>query len=137
LTVRLQFLAPSILLLLCINVTVLYSHRMVPIALHNPSYFEVVSFVREDKTNERSYTSNYTCWNFASDFKNNAFRQGLVCGLVYVRFITNSCHTLNCFNTSDRDIVFVEPQNDQLVSLDAGSQGAYYFGNLVLYYTIV
>jgi len=111
---------------------------MVPIALHNPSYFEVVSFVREDKTDEHSYSSNYTCWSFASDFKLEAFVKGLLCGLVYIRFITYSAHTIVCFNTTDKGIIFIEPQNDDVVNLEIGPEGcAYYLGCPVLYYTIV
>jgi hypothetical protein len=97
-----------------------------------------MSFVRQDKTNEHLYIENYTCWQFASDLKHNAFEKGLLCGLVYIRFTTFRAHTINCFNTTDRGIIFIEPQNDELVNLDIGDEGcSYYLGCPVLYYTIV
>lgn len=136
---RLHQVLSFFVLFLCINCVSVLNFGKDSIVLHNPSSYEAMSFVRQDKTNEHSYSDNYTCWNFASDFKHNAFEHGLLCGLVYVRYIGNSCHTIVCFNCTDRtSLLFIEPQNDFIVTLDSMPDGSTWLeGSPVLYVTIV
>jgi len=88
--------------------------------VRDPIYKEVLAFIRQDKTDENKYNAeNYTCLNFVADLKNNAFKAGYRCGLVFIEF-PESAHTIVCFNTTDRGIVFVEPQTDEIVILTVG-----------------
>lgn len=88
--------------------------------LRHPTYNEAVIFIELDRTEEHHYRNQeYTCAHFAADFKRNALNAGYRCGYVLVLFI-NWSHALNCFNTTDRGLIFVEPQLDELVTLSRG-----------------
>jgi hypothetical protein len=89
--------------------------------LRNPTFLEVQQFVSTDKTDSHLYVEgSYTCANFASDFRRNAQGAGYECGYVYLYFPDEQSHVLNCFNTTDKGIVFVEPQWDKFVNVTAG-----------------
>jgi hypothetical protein len=97
----------------------------------NPTYSEVRQFVALDKTDSHQYIEgSYTCSNFAADFRNNALRAGYVCGYAFVYFPDDQSHVLNCFNTTDKGLVFVEPQWDKFVNINVGKP--YESGNLTL-----
>jgi hypothetical protein len=88
--------------------------------LRDPSYQEMLNFIAEDKTDEHPYNVNdYNCYDFTKDVCNNASAQGIRIGDVYLEF-PDSAHAIVCFNTTDRGLVFVEPQNDKVVSLEIG-----------------
>jgi len=88
--------------------------------VRDPTYEEALEFVSSDKTDRNPYVEEeYTCVNFAGDFKNNAFIAEYRCGLVYIEF-TDSAHAIVCFNTTDEGLIFVEPQDDELVTLTVG-----------------
>jgi hypothetical protein len=89
--------------------------------LRNPTYFEAEQFVASDKTASHPYViGSYTCANFAADFRSNALRAGYECGIAFLYFPDNACHALNCFNTTDKGLVFVEPQLDKFVNVAVG-----------------
>ncbi len=80
---------------------------------------EALRFMWTDQTDEHMYMENYTCLNFAADFKENAFEAGYRCGFVYLKF-SEGAHALVCFNTTSRGIVFIEPQFDVIVRVEVG-----------------
>ena len=87
----------------------------------NPTYNQAEQFIAVDPTNSNLYIpGKYVCSNFAEDFQANAKKSGFNCGVVTVLFSDLSTHALDCFNTTDRGLIFVEPQTDQLVSLNEG-----------------
>ena len=101
------------------------------ITLRNPTYLEAQEFVSTDKTDTHPYVvGTYTCANFASDFRHNAQDAGYECGYVFVYFPDQQSHVLNCFNTTDRGLVFVEPQWDKFVNVTVGKP--YFDGNPAL-----
>ena len=87
--------------------------------IRDPTYSESMWFLSSDRTDENEYTENYTCHDFASEFKNNAFYAGYRCGYVYIEF-PESAHAIICFDTTDYGLLYVEPQNDQIVTLKIG-----------------
>jgi hypothetical protein len=87
--------------------------------ISDPTYQQTISFIATDKTNENEYSENYTCWNFVADVNNNAFRVGYRCGFVYIEFPT-SAHAIVCFNTTDLGMIFIEPQDDNVMTLTVG-----------------
>jgi hypothetical protein len=90
-------------------------------SLKNPTYQEALQFIASDKTDQHPYMEeSYTCTNFASDFRNNALKAGFNCGCVVMYFPDSSSHALNCFNSTDRGLIFVEPQTDEVVTLRVG-----------------
>ena len=89
--------------------------------IRDPTYQEALQFVASDQTDKNQYNEeNYTCANFAADFKNNAFKAGYECGYVLLYFPDDLSHALNCFNTTDHGLIFVEPQEDATVTLTIG-----------------
>lgn len=106
--------------------------------IRDPTYSEVISFISGDKTDEHTYNFNsYNCFHFCRDIKAAAFNQGLKAGFVYIEF-SNGAHSIVCFNTVDRGLVYVEPQTDSIVSLAAG--GDYEFieePNTVISVTVI
>jgi hypothetical protein len=88
--------------------------------LRDPSYQEMLNFLTVDKTDENQYdTNDYNCYDFTRDLCNNASAAGIRIGDVYLEF-PDSAHALACFNTTDRGLVFIEPQTDQAVELKIG-----------------
>lgn len=82
----------------------------------DPTYQEMISFIASDKTDLNQYVEgSYVCWNFAADLINNAFNAGYRCGFVYMEFV-DSAHAIVCFDTIDNGLLFVEPQDDNIVS---------------------
>ncbi|MEM2210934.1 MAG: hypothetical protein QW372_05775 [Nitrososphaerales archaeon] len=88
----------------------------------NPTYQEVKKFLKEDKTNEKRYIPNvYTCEDFSADVNNNAEKIGFRCGFVILHFKgTEYGHALIVFETIDRDLIYIEPQNDKEVKVALG-----------------
>jgi len=98
-------------------------------SLRKPTILEAQQFVASDKTDSHPYVKgSYTCANFAADFRSNAIRAGYECGCVFVYFPDNSSHELNCFNTADEGLVFVEPQLDKFVNVTVGK--SYQIGDI-------
>lgn len=92
------------------------------IELKDPNYLEVLIFIERDQTDKNYYIrEEYVCQNFATNFRKNAMRAGLRCGYVQV-FFPHCSHALNCFNTTDCGLIFVEPQKDEFMSLTVGLQ---------------
>ncbi len=111
-------------------------------ALRNPTYFEAQQFVASDKTAGHPYVNgSYTCANFAADFRSNALEEGYECGIAFLYFPDATCHAVNCFNTTDKGLVFVEPQSDKFVNVTVGesyqtekSLSPFYNDTVVWYY---
>ncbi len=108
--------------LIIIGLSALTTHTSHPssIELRDPTYQEALQFIKLDQTDKSLYKEGeYTCANFAADFKNNALKAGFRCGYVIV-FMVDGSHALNCFNTTDKGFVFVEPQEDEIIILTVG-----------------
>jgi len=102
------------------TVTVHMSCTSGSIELRDPTYLEALQFIESDQTDKNLYKAQeYTCANFATEFKSNALKAGYRCGYVRV-FFADWSHALNCFNTTDRGLIFVEPQLDEIVTLTIG-----------------
>ena len=137
-TFRLTSLVSLFVIVAAINMSVYFTSRFVPIVLHRPSYNEVVEFLRQDDTDEHPYTENYTCWAFSATFVQRALDRGLQVGLVYVKFIVYSAHACNCFNTTDRGILYIEPQSDSFVTFDSMPDGSVWFeGQPIQFFDVV
>jgi len=92
-------------------------------SLRDPTYSEVQQFVAADKTDSSPYIiGSYTCANFAADFRSNALRAGYECGVVFLYFHDNTRHAINGFNSTDKGLVFVEPQSDVFVDVAVGKR---------------
>jgi hypothetical protein len=100
------------------------------------SYREMKSFLASDKTESNTYDEiSYNCYDFASDVHNHATELGYRCGFVYIEF-TEGAHAIVCFNTTDRGLIFIEPQYDLEVSLIRGKPITATFTESFSYYLI-
>jgi len=77
----------------------------------DPTYDEVKSFVRKDTTDRLRFARAH---DFSATFKNNAYESGYRCFYVWIYF-RDGTHAIVGFNTTDRGIVYVDPQTDEFV----------------------
>lgn len=81
---------------------------------------DILLFLEEDATDKRGYFKvSYNCWHFTADLIEAAQEQGLKCGLVFLLF-EEGAHVLVAFDTPT-GIVYVEPQNDTIMTFRVGS----------------
>jgi len=96
--------------------------------IRDPTYDEAIAFTNSDQTDENGYTDDYICYDFTADFSSNAFQMGYRCGFVYIEF-TDSAHAIACFNTTDSGLIYIEPQNDEIVTIAIGQT---YLGDTIV-----
>jgi len=101
--------------------------------IRDPTYDEAIAFINSDKTDENEYTPDYICYDFTADFDTNAFQVGYRCGFVYIEF-SDSAHAIACFNTIDRGLIYIEPQNDEIVTIAIGQT---YLGYIIVDFAII
>jgi len=89
-------------------------------SLRDPRYEEALRFVLLDQTDKNQYDQIYNCACFASDFVDSSAKTGYRCGYVTIEF-PDSGHAIVCFDTLDKGLVFIEPQSDEIVTLETGT----------------
>lgn len=78
----------------------------------NPTYKEVLDFLRTDQTDKCDYILNeFVCADFAEQVQNNAEISGYNCAYVDISFTDNVGHACNAFNTTDRGLIFIDCTN--------------------------
>jgi hypothetical protein len=89
----------------------------------NPTWDELLQFLREDKTDKKLYVpGEYECGNFAQELHNNAEAYGIRAALVAVHFQnSDQSHALNAFKTTDKGLVYID---------DTGFEEIIYTSNL-------
>jgi hypothetical protein len=70
-----------------------------------PTYAQLLVFLKADTTDQRKYTSKYTCGDFAETLHNNAEKKGYKTAWVSIQSINHAC---NAFQTSDKGLVFID-----------------------------
>jgi len=89
--------------------------------VRDPTYAEVLKFIAEDKTDKMEYIKDeFVCHEFAYMFKTNAYQKGYRCFFVHIG-LADGGHMIVGFNTTDKGMVFIEPQNDYFVDLRVGA----------------
>ncbi|MCK4365158.1 MAG: hypothetical protein KAW45_03850 [Thermoplasmatales archaeon] len=90
--------------------------------LHNPTFSEARYFINNDLTNQIPYEPvNFTCAHYAQGVNNNAEDMGIACAVVVLNF-NQSSHAIIAFNSTDRGMVYFEPQTDDIVvNLEIGN----------------
>jgi len=83
----------------------------------NPTYAELVAFIKEDSTDEHPYRDDslfpvsllYICSDFAQDVHNNAEVAGIRAAWVGIDFEEDDeGHALNAFETTDKGLVYID-----------------------------
>jgi hypothetical protein len=89
--------------------------------LADPSYAEMKAFLEQDETSEQEYLRNeYICVDFAANVKANAAEEGIRCAYVVIEYLGTNGHAIVAFDTTDRGLVYIEPQFDWDVELEIG-----------------
>jgi hypothetical protein len=89
--------------------------------LRNPTYQEMKAFLAQDMTSSKKYVEDkYVCTDFAAAVNNNAEKEGIRCAIVDIFYPEGYGHTIVAFETTDKGLIFVEPQFDQDVELVVG-----------------
>jgi hypothetical protein len=89
--------------------------------LQNPTYQEMKTFLAQDPTNNKAYVDEkYVCVDFAAAVNNNAESKGIRCAVVDIFYPDGYGHTIVAFDTTDRGLIYVEPQFDEEVKLTIG-----------------
>ena len=89
--------------------------------LKDPTYQQLKAFIAADRTDTNAYVlDSYVCEDFSFDVKTHAMQQKFRCAYVSIRFIGDKAHAIVAFNTTDRGIIYIEPQSDEEVNLQAG-----------------
>jgi hypothetical protein len=106
--------------------------------IRDPTYNEMSTFIKNDLTDLHAYDYyTYNCFHYTRDVIDHAFVQGIKVGLVYIEF-SGGAHAIVVFKTIDKGLIFIEPQNDEIVTLAVG-QGYELIEepNTILVYTII
>ncbi len=90
--------------------------------LADPTFDEAYSFLIEDNTDEKfSNNSSYICQHYSRNVNNNSEKKGFRCAFVEIETSTVK-HALVAFNTTDKGLVFFEPQSDEPVNMQIGKK---------------
>jgi len=91
-------------------------------ALKNPTFQELRDFILRDRVNRNEFVLNlYECRHFATDVNNNAEAKGLRCAFVLLCFDRGQ-HAVVAFDTTDRGLVYIEPQTDAAIHPEVGGK---------------
>ena len=92
------------------------------IELKNPTFQELRDFILRDPTNRNEFDLNqYECRHFATDVNNNADAEGLRCAFVLLCY-NRGQHAVLAFDTTDRGLVYIEPQTDARIHPEVGGK---------------
>jgi hypothetical protein len=84
------------------------------------TYAQAKAFIAADNTDNNLYIDEmYVCEDFAFDVVTHALQQKIRCAFVSIRYPV-SAHAIIAFNTTDRGVIYFEPQSDEEVRLQIG-----------------
>lgn len=89
------------------------------LCLNNPTYIEVTEFIAEDCT-DTSKAGN--CVDYSACLIKNARSKHMAVYPVILNFYERGSHLLTAFETSDKGLVFIEPQTDEEVDVHVGGK---------------
>ncbi len=90
----------------------------------NPTWQQLREFVLADYTDQRTWMANiFDCSQFSEMLHNNAEAQGIRAAYVTLKFQGKEVgHALTAFKTTDRGLVYVEPQMDSIAYVTKGKE---------------
>ena len=75
----------------------------------DPTYAELIAFIKADITDESLYTNSYVCSDFAEAVHNNAEAAGIRAAWVGIDFDGDEeSHACNAFETTDLGLVYID-----------------------------
>jgi hypothetical protein len=104
-----------------LNITEVAFTENQTIELKNPTFQELKDFILKDTTSRNRFVLNtYECRHFATEVDNSAEAAGLRCGFVLLCFERGQ-HAVVAFETTDRGVIYIEPQTDAAIDVAVGS----------------
>ena len=94
--------------------------RALETAAHNPTFAEMIAFLNSNKVNWQEYKENYDCYDFACALQREAFEHGIRCAFVAMWFPDRSGHAIVAFDTTDKGLIYIEPQADLPAKVEIG-----------------
>jgi len=92
------------------------------IVLKNPNFQELRDFILRDPTSRNKFALNkYECRHFATEVNNNAEAEGLRAAFVLLGYERGQ-HAVVAFDTTDRGMVYIEPQTDARIHPEVGGE---------------
>jgi hypothetical protein len=92
------------------------------VVLENPTFQEMREFLLNDTTSRNQYIyGKYECRHFATDVNNNADAAGIRCAFVLLCYARGQ-HAVVAFETTDRGLIYIEPQTDAAIKPEVGGQ---------------
>jgi len=89
------------------------------IVLHKATYQQVIDFLATDNTDAYTYSlKDFDCTDFAIQLRTDAIKDNIECGVAILSLenpdgeLAEYDHAINVFDTSDKGLVYVEPQAD-------------------------
>jgi len=84
--------------------------------LVNPTYSQLVDFINRDDTEKREYDNEtFNCADFTNLFIQNFAKEGFFSCFTELVYTNDEAHAIVAVNTTDRGLVYVEPQDDKIV----------------------
>ncbi len=93
---------------------------------NNPTFAEMIAFLNSNKVNWQGYSANYDCADFACDLQREAYENGIRCAFVGIDYSVNG-HAIVAFDTTDKGLIYIEPQLDLPVKVEVGTKYASWF----------
>jgi len=90
-----------------------------------PSYKIVKQFMMKDDTDKLTWSDDFDCSEFSRRFIANFRKQGYFACVTELDF-NDSAHDIVAINTSDKGIIFVEPQSDEIITQEELQVGVNY-----------
>lgn len=88
--------------------------------LARPTFEQMQNFLAQDITDQKPYVSgSFECRHFTTEVDNNAKTAGWQCGFVLICYEQGQ-HAVIAFNTTDRGLIFIEPQTDGIIDVYVG-----------------
>jgi hypothetical protein len=79
----------------------------------DPTFNQLVNFIKSDQTDKKLYSDNYMCDSSARDVHNNAEAAGIRTGYVDINLVNlNDKQFCDAFNTTDKGLVFIDCTGD-------------------------
>jgi len=94
------------------------------VLVRDPSYEEMRQFLESDETDKNEWRwPNYVCMHFARDVKEAGTTAGMRSALVYIDYGEMKwSHFLVAFETTDKGLIFIEPQTDEEMRVEPGEE---------------
>ena len=82
------------------------------LAAKDPTYKELIDFIKNSNIDSTPYSDNYQCGNYAQDIFNEASISGIKSSYVQLFFdLGRFNHAINGFNTTDKGLIFIDCTN--------------------------